>query len=304
VILAPLAAAGALALGPQAPGPPALAFVDAAHGWLGTRSGIVGTRDGGRTWTPQTRIETDALAAVDGTHAWAIAGQGQLLRTTDGRHWRNLGVRHLLTLAFVDRRRGFALERSGILLRTGDAGASWPVVPRAPRSQALCVADAARGWLAQGGVVRSTADGGRTWRATRLRPTRQGLPVPALGCRGADVWVVFHEGAAAGTSGYEVYRSLDGGRRWREVLATPSQRRLPAISNYAGPFAVLGGGAAVLAGSCGPCGGTGTRTLVATRDGGRTFSRRTSGGPPVQALSFPDAGHGWIVAGGRVRRVR
>src|SRR5437764_574000 len=114
----------------------------------------------------------------------------------DGTRWRNLGVKHLLALSFVDTRRGYALERDGILLRTSDAGATWPLVAGAPTAQALCFADPAHGWLARGGTIFAKSRSG--WRPTRLRPTQQGLPVPALGCRRSAVRGGFHDAAGAG----------------------------------------------------------------------------------------------------------
>jgi photosystem II stability/assembly factor-like uncharacterized protein len=301
--LAALASAAALLLGPQPPNAP-LVFADDVHGWLGTPTGILGTTDGGATWRRETRQEGVAVAAVDARHAWAIGGQGLFLRTTDGQRWQNLGVKHLAALSFVDARRGFALERDGILLRTADAGSTWTATGGVPPAQALCFASDRRGWLARGGTVSTTRDGGRTWRTRRLQTARQGLPVPALGCRGSSVWVIFHEGGAAGSEGYEVYRSLDAGATWREVLAARFQRKLPSISNYSGPFNVLGGGAAVLGGSCSPCGARGSVTVVSTTDGGRTFARTTLPGQNLGGLSFPDLAHGWLLLDGRVRRFR
>jgi photosystem II stability/assembly factor-like uncharacterized protein len=303
MILASLIAAAAIALGPQTPYTP-LAFVDPSHGWLATRTAILGTVDGGRTWRREASNAVDQLAATDSTHAWAIVDQGGFLRTIDGRHWQNLGVKRLVAISFVDRRRGFALQRDGILLRTTDGGRFWQSSAGAPTAQALCFSDSSRGWLARGGTVYSTDDGGASWRSTRLHPGRQGYPIPALGCRANDVWAVLHEGAGAGTEGYEVYRSLDGGRTWREVLATPWQRRLPSISNYAGAFDVLGRGGAVLSGSCSPCRARGTVTIVSTADGGRTFSRLTIPGQSLRGISFPDPSHGWLFLDGRVRRLR
>jgi hypothetical protein len=108
--------------------------------------------------------------------------------------------------------------------------------------------------------------------------------------------VIFHEGAAAGTEGYRVFRTVGGGA-WRAVLASPFQRRLPSISNYAGPFAVLGGGGAVFTGSCAPCAGLATTTLVRTLDGGKSFTRTALGGPVPSAVNFVDPLLGWLVAG-------
>jgi hypothetical protein len=118
--------------------------------------------------------------------------------------------------------------------------------------------------------------------------------MPDLGCSEGGAWVVFHEGAAAGTEGYRVFRSL-AGRPWRAVYASPFQRRLPSISNYAGPFTVLRPGGAVLTGSCAPCGPSGTATLVSTS------GRATWRGPAPSSLSFLDPRRGWIVSGSRLR---
>jgi photosystem II stability/assembly factor-like uncharacterized protein len=167
--------------------------------------------------------------------------------------------------------------------------------------QSECFASREDGWVARAGSVWTTHDAGRRWTRSRLRPERRGLPIPELGCRGDDVWIVFHGGAAAGTEGYRVYRSLDGGSTWRAVLASPLQRGLPAISNYAGPFDVLDHAAAVFSGSCSPCGGFGTASIVRTVDGGASFRRSTPfHGYVPNALSFVDAARGWLLTGAHV----
>jgi photosystem II stability/assembly factor-like uncharacterized protein len=186
------------------------------------------------------------------------------------------------------------LTRDGVLVVSDDAGRSW-VEARAPGLvQSECFSTRRDGWVARGGTVWSTRDGGAHWLRRRLRAGPQELP--DVGCSNRDAWVVFHEGAAAGTEGYHVFHSL-GGRPWRAVLASPFQRRLPSISNYAGPFTVLGRGAAVFTGSCAPCAGLATATVVRTVDGGRSFTRTALGGPPPTAIDFLDIRRGWIVAG-------
>jgi hypothetical protein len=117
--------------------------------------------------------------------------------------------------------------------------------------------------------------------------------VPDLGCSEGGAWVVFHEGAAAGTEGYDVFRSF-AGAPWRAVYASPFQRKLPSISNYVGPFTVLRTGAAVLTGSCAPCSGAGTATLVSPA------GRATWRGPAPTAIDFFDARRGWLVSGNRL----
>jgi photosystem II stability/assembly factor-like uncharacterized protein len=282
------------------PLPPAhaVAFVDAQHGWAGGAGGLLGTSDG-RTFRVQARAPIIGISTFDRSRAWAITGTGFVLRTSDGRHWSTLGAPHLFRLQFVDARVGFGMTRDGVLVRSDDSGRTWRQAPVPGLVQSECFASRQDGWVARGGTAWATHDAGRTWIRARLRTGQQ--EVPALGCRGRDAWVIFHEGAAAGTEGYRVLRSLGGGP-WRAVLGSPFQRRLPAISNYAGPFAVLGGGGAVFTGSCAPCAGLATSTLVRTLDGGRSFTRTALGGPAPVAISFVDSRVGWLVAGRRLER--
>ena len=61
---------------------------------------------------------------------------------------------------------------------------------------------------------------------------------------------------------------------------------MPHVSNYSGPVAVLGGGDAVLEGSCGPCEGYGTVTFV--HGAVRTTLHKVIPGP----FAFADRSHG------------
>jgi len=279
------------------PPPAAVAFVDAQHGWAGGVGGLLGTTDG-KSFSVEVRAPIIGISAFDRARAWAITGDGFVLRTSDGRHWSRLGTPHLVHIQFVDARVGFGLTSDGVLVVSGDAGVSW-VRARSPGLvQSECFATRELGWVARAGSVWATHDGGRRWVRKRLRTGAAELP--ELGCRGDDAWVVFHEGAAAGTEGYHVFRSLAGGP-WRAVLASPFQDRLPTISNYAGPFDVLGSRGAFFTGTCGACDGFGTATIVRTLDGGRSFTRATPfHGYEPRAVSFVDAQHGWLLTAGHV----
>jgi photosystem II stability/assembly factor-like uncharacterized protein len=272
----------------------AIAFADARHAWAAGRGGIVGTRDGGATWTVQSRTPVGALAAVDGTHAWGLGAEGFVLRTTNGRTWQTLGAPHLVRVQFVDRVRGFGLYRDGVVVRSTDAGRTWPQLSTPGTMQAECFADLHHGWVARGGSVWTTRDGGATWARHHFLKEGQGYPMPDLGCRGRDVWVLFHEGVAAGSEAYVVFRSRDAGRTWRPVLANLDQAftsRVPRISGgYSGPFSVLGRGSAIFVGICGPCGRQPTDTFARSVDGGGKWTRATPfDGVWVNALSFVDS---------------
>jgi photosystem II stability/assembly factor-like uncharacterized protein len=278
------------------PLPPASAvtFVDAQHGWVGGRGGLLGTSDG-RTFRVEARAPIIGISAFDRARAWAITGTGFVLRTSDGRHWSTLGAPHLFRIQFVDARIGFGMTRDGLFVRSDDSGKTWQQARAPGLVQSECFSTRTDGWIARGGTVWTTHDGGAGWTPVRLRRGEQ--EIPDVGCGGRDAWVVFHEGAAAGTEGYRVFRSLDG-RAWHALYASPFQRALPSISNYAGPFDVLGNGRAVFTGSCAPCAGSGTATLVSGA------ARATWPGPAPAAVSFLDARHGWIVSGGRLRETR
>jgi photosystem II stability/assembly factor-like uncharacterized protein len=275
----------------------AIAFVDGQHGWAGGQGGLLGTSDG-RNFRVEVRAPIAGITALDRRRAWAITGDGFVLRTTDGLSWARLGAPHLFRVQFVAAQTGFGLTRDGVVVRSTDAGRSWAPLATRGLMQSECFVSSREGWVARAGSVWSTHDGGRTWVRSLLRQARERVPIPELGCRGQDVWIVFHEGAATGTEGYHVYRSLDGGSSWRAVLASPFQRRMPAISNYAGPFSVLGRGAAVFTGSCAPCGGFGTASVVRTTDGGASFRRSTPfHGYRPESVSFVDVSRGWLITG-------
>jgi len=137
---------------------------------------------------------------------------------------------------------------------------TWTPTGGPTRLQSLCFSDARTGWVARGGMVWTTEDAGAHWTRRTLMRERQGFPIPELYCHGDNVWLVLHGGAAAGTEGYTIFRSLDRGKTWRAVFASFSTT-LPRVSNYSGPIAALGAGVAVLEGSCAPC-GAGSVTFV------------------------------------------
>jgi photosystem II stability/assembly factor-like uncharacterized protein len=282
------------------PPPPAIgavAFADARSGWAAGRGGILATRDEGRTWQRQADVTVDELTVVDARHAWARRRNGRLLRTTDGTSWTPVGSARVVRVQFVTRTTGFALTSGGRLLRSTDGGTTW--TPRATpgRVQSSCFATASTGWTARAGVVWTTHDDGTHWRRTHVFAKRG---VPELGCARRDVWVLYHEGAALGHEGYDVFRSLDSGATWRHVLTNQftSGLHLPEISAMSGPFAALGNGVAIFVGGCGPCDNFGTTSIVRTIDGGRSFSHATPFyGYFARAVAFSDARRGWILTG-------
>ena len=61
----------------------AVAFADLAHGWLGTADGILGTSDGGATWTAQL-AGTPIADSGTGLALWRIDGPLRIVTRRDG----------------------------------------------------------------------------------------------------------------------------------------------------------------------------------------------------------------------------
>ena len=141
------------------------------------------------------------------------------------------------------------------------------------------------------------AGGGRsspTDQAMRSRP--RGSPPSDVGGNGA--WVLSTGGAAAGSEGYLVTRTLDRGAHWQTVLGQlgGAAGAMSTIDAYAGSFDVASASAAGFIGFCPAC-GYGDWSYTRTADGGRTFTHTPLAGltgASLGDLTFADPAHGWI----------
>jgi photosystem II stability/assembly factor-like uncharacterized protein len=199
-------------------GPTYLSFVNHADGWIepvspnGPVGALLGTRDGGRTWTqilagdPGQRDQLPCLAPIrflSATVGWMARCGSDLFRTSDGgRDW----VRVLHTRALDYDLPSFSGER-GVLAATRIVGA--------PNGAAVT-----------GGVVfATTTDRGSHWSTASTRRIdqcdinsyRSTLWPSAIASN--RVWWI-----AAGRRHVTVQRTTDAGRRWQTVIA----RGLPA----------------------------------------------------------------------------
>lgn len=177
-----------------------------------------------------------------------------------------------------------AVDRNGYplaVVKTADGGRTWrDSGPRGLRGQGLYSAfyssrDAwvtwnhprRRSWP----VTYRTTDGGRTW-------ARMGsVPIVALGASAPDMvtgqlgWVTAGLGVAAGSSGIAIFRTTNGGARWRLVELTPGQGR---PTPGAIPFACDKGAAVFSSATTGWVAGTcagGRPAFWVSHDGGRTW---------------------------------
>lgn len=254
------------------------AFAGPAHGWVVGRASVLATTDRGKHWALQyagsPKMGLFDVAAADPRHAWAV-GRREVKRGGDHTH-------------------------VAVILSTSDGGASWRLrsLPQLAWLRGVAFADARHGWAVGedeqlDGVILATEDGGAHWRE---QARYKWASLQDVACAGASrVWVV------GGPNQYPVstldpmppviLASTDGGAHW-EVQVSADEL---ADSNMTGvDFVDSQHGWAI--------GGGGRGFVLATSDGGKTWSAQATGASKLNghlnynAVSFSDARHGWIIA--------
>ncbi len=257
-----------------------------------------------------------------------------LLGTTDGgRSWVTVSELPypISSLNFVSATTGFAIAYrlpSGplTLVRTIDGGKNRQAVSTPEQPVATCFFDRQHGWVAAlhperqgapfpGLAVLRSDDGGHAWTTSFTVPWQDlqsgggpvgPFPVSAqLACRSdTTVWFLAH-GAPEhfGVRAYHLYRTLDAGRRWRQVASSVAIPPGPGQTGPVGaPLALdaVDGQNAYLLTVCPPCGAPLPRVSLARTDNGGASWRNLT--PPVTSsavaqvsLSFLAAERGWAV---------
>ncbi len=240
-------------------------FADAARGWLGLEDGIVGTSDGGRTWTRQLRSPARIahVWSFDATHAWALAADHTVYRTADGARWDTIpptqspirDVQFVAALvgwaiAYADTPSGQAPRSEGTLLASTDGGVIWRTVPTAQPIRSACFVDERQGWGADGETVLRTSDGGRSWKLV-FDARHGGAWFPTLACSNLTSAVVQLTApfAALSHAPYLVYATTDAGATWSlryAELYTLGGREAPmstpVLGSYPSIIGALSGG--------------------------------------------------------------
>jgi photosystem II stability/assembly factor-like uncharacterized protein len=116
----------------------AVVFADKDHGWaVGHDAAIVGTTDGGRTWSLQNfqpQLEKPLLDVLflDAKRGFAVGAYGLLLQTTDGVNWTEAdapSIRadevHFNSITRLGNGGLFIAGESGMLALSSDGGRSW-----------------------------------------------------------------------------------------------------------------------------------------------------------------------------------
>jgi len=177
------------------------------------------------------RLLPGAIAFWDDRRGLALFGppattserrQDALAATSDGgRTWHRLGsVPGGSRVVVAGSSRAWVLTRDG-LLRSDDRGKAWRRISRYPLSEvSFATARRGLGYGTRSGheLVATTTDGGRSWLRLRF-PCRDDGGADAddavsLGAPNA-AWLICVSEPGAGSQRKWLYRSKDGGRRWR-----------------------------------------------------------------------------------------
>ena len=213
--------------------------------WLaGSKSGLMRTVNGGTSWTKVSSYVAQSIVwdrAHPGRVFMATENDGVLRSDDDGRHWRevNRGLcsRHFLPLV----ESGGALF-SSVLGEKSDRGlwklpadaTNWVAASGEGTASRTASRNATAGdppapvYLADGGKLAASVDGGRTW-AFVPAPS----PVTA---------VLAVSGRVFAASAADLYRSEDGGRTWTQIdLPGRGEPIRELVSISAGTLAAVGG---------------------------------------------------------------
>jgi photosystem II stability/assembly factor-like uncharacterized protein len=163
-------------------------------------------------------------AAPSPPGAYLICEQGPLLSSADGVKWtvRPTGATaEVRVLKFLDAQRGFLAGNGGMLRATTDGGRTWTAVKTGTEAAITSLAFVGEaGWAAgYDGLILHTADGGRTW-----TPQAAGLSTTLEGI----YFVGAQTGWAVGWVG-TILRTVNGGQTWQNVRSPAAAWSLNSV---------------------------------------------------------------------------
>ena len=241
-----------------------LDFVDANHGWAALSDGtIVGTTDGGATWTLQAEGSSEmrdnnwgysSLAMADATHGVAVGSwvgfigvsKPRIVYTQNGKDWVEADVPDLSDVSLdgvcmVDASYGWAVgsvgrtDKAPLVLVTHDGGATWTQQAGGLSGSALhgvSFVDRQHGWaVGDKGAILVTVDGGATW-WSQPSPTTETLLAVTF-ADSATGWAVGEKGTILETTkaGLPWVVQTSGVKTTlRDVAVTRGRGRPPARS--------------------------------------------------------------------------
>ena len=280
-----------------------VSFVSPSAGWVvGTNGRIYATTDAGLTWTAQASGTGRRLSKVhflDAARGWVTGGWQDgasylVLRTTNGgASWQNMSFGTTAysceDIFFADPLNGWLCGYdstiNGQIHHTTDGGASWvrQTVPGTPGAvYALDFPNASEGWASTAsiyaspsGAVLHTTNGGTTWTVSTYTNLHYNYAIDADGPLRVAVAAV----QILSPAGERVHLTTNGGATWM----SPS----PPIINYTYAVQVTGPSIRL---------GADFGQILRSTDDGASWDWEYRA-PLWNSLAWPDAMHGWVVAG-------
>lgn len=303
----------------------AVFFLDSLHGWIGGRSEtILGTDDGGATWTsrhaavsPSRRIT--GLSFANAQDGWAVGYPEVILRTTDG---GIVWTPQPADSSFVEGYVFFSSPANGwiagaTLLHTVTGGQTWEEVLLLLPNEfpAACFIDSLHGWLGQENDMFRTVNGGASWQHFEMDTS---LHINALLFRDAlRGWMI--GGLFAGTGQprtQHLYRTTNGGAAWTltngdsltllRALAAGANGRVMAVGSSRVVVSADSGQSwaayptpahlpleAVAASGSRFCAVSSTALIAFSADGDHWEYPGSGASIPLRRICFADELHGW-----------
>ncbi|MGA8015230.1 MAG: YCF48-related protein [Candidatus Dormiibacterota bacterium] len=226
---------------------------------------------GGANANPLGNNQANAVTCVSANQCWAVTQQGTIWATSDGGDtWTEQSApgQQLFAVDFINASDGWAVGgNKENIYGTVNGGTTWTSLHSHPGATFYGVefANANDGWVVgSGGTIWASTDGGATWTAQTSGTNQQ---LNAISCASASqCWAVGNQGVILSTS--------DGGAVW-SAQASGVTGPGPGAANLTAIFCVSATQCWAVGDATGGPGGSGT--ILATTDGGTTWTKQSSG---------------------------
>lgn len=204
---------------------------------VGDQYFILGSTDGGRTWSVQNGDTTYtsfgqgfiSVYCPTAQHCYAVGYDGVIAATTDGgAHWNTqqdyASGKDLYDVACPSETTCYAVGKDGTLARTSDGGSTWQRSTAGKTTLFSIDCPGVRLCYAAGqqGTIQVTTDGGTTWKRQNNPIDGSHLWVDSVSCSSARTC---HAVGQDGT----LLLTTDGGQSWRDQRS-PTTQQLNVVS--------------------------------------------------------------------------
>ena len=258
---------------------------------VGSSGPLLGTVDGGTTWTPRADPSVYGageyfydVAAVPPGRCWAVGQNGIILADVAGADWvqqTSPSTNALVGVSAIDANHAWIAGGSGLVLVTPDGGATWTQQASAATAATgqplddIDFADLDHGWaVGFNGTIIVTANGGTTWKAQTAPPAAATQSIDAVTCSDpTHAWAGYGDGTILATK--------DGGKTWSVQANNAGMGGILDMTCTDADHvwvAALGG-------------------ILATSNGGASWKRQSVGtSSAIAGVTFASESVGWAVA--------